>query len=34
MGNSLQRAVDFRRRHQLPFFDDSHAGEILAYKPS
>jgi hypothetical protein len=29
VGNALQRAVDFRRRHQLPFFNDSHVRGIL-----
>ena len=26
MGEALQRAVDFRRRHELAFLDDSHIG--------
>ena len=29
MSNALQCAVDFRRRHQLPFLNDSHVRGIL-----
>jgi hypothetical protein len=28
---TLQRAVDFRRGHELSFFDDAHGRVILAY---
>jgi hypothetical protein len=30
MGQSLHRAIDFRRRHQLVFFNDVHWANILA----
>src|SRR5258707_1370424 len=33
MGQTLHRAVDFRRRHQLRFFYDAHWPDILTYGP-